>query len=269
MEEENYTVTQNEPEEELDFFSKVTGVFSSPSATFGSMAKFKLRASDYLLPIIIFIIGALLANYLMMNNPTIHDEMMNKQKEQIKKSMDEQVQKGKMSQKEADSQMEKINESMDQTGSTQMIFAMIGIVFGSVIYFVIIAFFFMLIARYALGGTGTYTASMIAYSMPAYIAFIQTIIVLLISITTDKMITGIHLAYFLNIDTQTVTGGILSKFDPFSIWYWYAISVGYAKLFKSENTKKYVITIMGIWLAFGILMVVASQYISFLKWFIR
>jgi hypothetical protein len=56
---------------ELSHKDKLVGVISKPTATFAKVAKFPAKATDWIIPMLIVIVIAILSQVLMMNNPTI------------------------------------------------------------------------------------------------------------------------------------------------------------------------------------------------------
>ena len=57
--------------EELSFTDKFTGVITSPAATFESIAKFELKTSDWLLPIVLMLAAAALFTILKFTDPQV------------------------------------------------------------------------------------------------------------------------------------------------------------------------------------------------------
>ncbi|MBM2813981.1 MAG: hypothetical protein HW421_743 [Ignavibacteria bacterium] len=273
MEEEKNEIIPNEQKESegLNFFANVKGIITSPSATFESIAKHKLENVDYFIPLVLFSISFIITIFIILNDPKLREEYLPYKNEQIKKELDLKVKKGELSQKEADSISETMNDNENGIVKNSMhpifiVYIIGGTFFIVVIGFLIFSYLFMLFVRYALGGSGSFHSSMVAFSMPLYIVFIDFIIFLLYYLFTNQIFVGINLAFFFNIDINTFTGGILSIIDLVDIWYLYVFSVGYAKLFKSGYTKKYVITFMGIWLTLYILIIILRHYFPTVGW---
>ncbi len=103
--------------------------------------------------------------FITSSNPEIKANMIEKQMEQIEKGMQEAVDKGQMTQAQADEQLERTAEFMEQGGSMQLVFGAIGAFIVIFLVFFIISGVFMLLAKFALGGTGDYKASMLAYGI--------------------------------------------------------------------------------------------------------
>ena len=81
--------------------------------------------------------------------------------------------------------------------------------------------------------------------------------------------TGTSVADFVDVEGSSFAGFLLKKADPFSIWFYALVSLGFARMYKSENTGKYFIMVFGIWIGFGIILFFASKALPFLKWFIQ
>ena len=77
-------ISVNEEEDfELNHSDKLVGVFTEPTKTFERMAKFPLKTVDWLLPLILLIIVAVLANFVVMSNPTIRYNVIEKNLAQV------------------------------------------------------------------------------------------------------------------------------------------------------------------------------------------
>ncbi|MHB8930584.1 MAG: hypothetical protein ACYC5R_08310, partial [Melioribacteraceae bacterium] len=72
-------------------------------------------------------------------------------------------------------------------------------------------------------------------------------------------------AAFIDMDKQSIVYFILSKIDVFSIWFYIVAGIGFAKMSKSENTKKYIIVIVSIWLGFSLLFFALGKFLPFFQ----
>jgi len=240
--------SRDENPEELPLSEKIVGVITSPVATFEAMSNQKLKASDWLIPIIVFIILSGLASYLYYNNPVLKAEMEEKSIEAIEKSYQEKIDKGEMTQQEADSQKELILSRMRNTDSSNLIFQFIGIaVFSFIVLFFVNGIFFLFI-KFGMKGDGNYNTALTAYGLTYYIVILQTIITIILSLAFDKFVAGFSLANFIETEWLSFTGFLLRKADPFLIWFYVVLGIGYAKLFKSENIAKYIFLTLSVWI---------------------
>ncbi|MBS3946642.1 MAG: YIP1 family protein [Melioribacter sp.] len=261
-------MSQAEEEElELSHTDKLVGVFSEPGNTFAKMAKTGPKTTDWIIPILVVIVVAILSNIVMMSNPVIKLSIQEKQMAQFEKQMDEAVAKGQMTEAQKEEQLDTIRERMDQGMGTNIIFSVIGIVLFTFISFFVVSGVFYLFTKFALKGAGTYKEAMSAYGLPHYVIVIQVIVMVIAALVMNKFFSGLSVGEFMDADKSTITGFLLNKVDVFSIWFYSLVSIGYAKMFKSEDTGKYFALIFGIWIGFGLLMFLLAQALPFLKWF--
>lgn len=274
MDEKNDNELQNEEtqdeelledEYELTHSDKLVGVFSEPSTTFQKMAQSPVRTTDWLIPLLTFIIVLILSTVMMQTNQQIKYSMMEKQLESIEKNFDEAVNTGRMTQEQADAQMESIRDRMDQGGMAMLIPQIIGIVIFTFIVFFVISGFYFATVKFVLKGDGPYGNAMVAYGLPFYIASVQVILQVIVAMLMSKMVTDLSVTTFMSLDKTEIVGFLLSKVDIFSIWFYVVVGIAYAKMFKSDNTKKYVVTILVLWIGFSLLFFYLAKTFTFLS----
>lgn len=252
---------------EMSHTDKLVGVFSEPDATFSKMSKFPPKTADWVIPILIVIVVAILSQFLMMNNPTIKAAIVEKQMAATEKSLNESVAKGQITQAQADQQLESIRDRIEQGGAIQMVGIFVGIPFGVFLYFFIVSGVFLILAKFILKGEGTYKEAMVAYGLPHYILAIQAIVMVIAALAMNKYITGTSVADFIGTEKNTIAGFILGKLDVFTIWFYVVFGIGLAKMFKSSNTQKYILGVVAVWLGFGLLFFALAKSVPFLSAF--
>lgn len=257
---------QKPVEEELSHTDKMTGIFTEPNNTFTQMAKFPPRTIDWLLPTILMIVFAILSNLLIMSNPNIKSALMDKQIAQMEKSFQDAVEKGQMTQEQADEQIDVIRDRMDQSGGAFMIIQYVSTAFIIFISFFIVALIYYLISRFALKGNGTYASAMVPVGITYYIAIIQVIIMTILSLAFDRFFAGTSIAAFIDADKTTFAGFLLGKLDIFTIWALAVTSIGLARMFKSLNTVKYYIAVFSVWIIWGFITFGIAKAVPFLSW---
>lgn len=270
MDEQNIPNENNIEEveiEELGISDKMVGVLSEPSSLFEKLSNLPIKTIDWLLPLILVIIVAVLSNFVLMNNPEIKANIIEKQTSQIEKNFQEAVDKGQMTQAQADQQLDNIQERMEEGGAGQIMISSIFIVVITFISFFIIAGVYHLLAKFALKGTGEYKSSMLAYGMPHYIIVIQIIAMIILAIAMGRMFMDTSVGSLMNMEKDTIGGLLMHKLDVFSIWFYAVVSIAFAKMFKSENTTNYFIGIFGLWIGFSLIMHFVAQAFPILKWF--
>lgn len=260
--------TPEEPEElELNHTDKLVGIFSEPVKTFTKISTVGSQTSDWLIPLLILILAAILSNILMMSNPAIKATVIERQMQQIEKNLNEAVTKGQLTEAQKEEQLEMIRERIEKGGIQNYILSAIGIIVFSFIVFFIVSGVFMLFAKLILKGEGTYKDAMTAYGLPYYISVIQIIVMVILALATDKMFTSTSLAAFIELDRASILHFILTKLDPFSIWFYSVVSIGFAKMFKSQSMGKYFILIFSMWIGFGLIFFYLAKKVPFLSMF--
>jgi hypothetical protein len=82
-----------------------------------------------------------------------------------------------------------------------------------------------------------------------------------------KLLGDVSIASFTGADKATIAGFILGKLDIFSIWIYAVLSIGLAKMFKSETVGKYYIMVFGLWIIGGLIIFALGQALPFLRGF--
>ncbi len=262
--------SQQEPsgETELSHTDKMAGVFTEPSETFRLTSLFPPKTIDWFLPVLILLVVVAITNILMMNDPQIRMQAQEKQIEQIQKNLDEAVEKGQMTQEQADQQMERIRDQMASMGlGTTMIISTVGVFIVGFIFVFFMSLIYFLFARFVFKDTGSYTSALVANGLTAYISIIQVVLAAVLAILFGRLMNDVSLAALLGSDRTTFLGWVFAKIDPISIWAYAVLSIGLAKMFKSQSTGKYYALVFGIWLIGGLLLFLLAQALPFLKMF--
>lgn len=250
---EDVDIEEELEEEELSHTDKMVGVITEPISTFSKMSKEAAQTKDWIIPLLLFIVVLIISTILMQTNPQIKYALLEKQMEQVEKGLDEAVKNGQMTQDQADERLEQTRGFMENAGATMLIPQVIGILIVSFIVFFVVSGYYFVISKFGLKGNGSYKESMVGYGLPFYIAGIQVIFMLILSMLLNKMFTDTSVGSFIGADKTELLGFLLGKVDPFSIWFYIVVGIGLSKMFKAENCKNYVAMVIASWLVFSIL----------------
>ena len=261
----NNESTEIEEEEELNHTDKIVGVITEPTNMFSQVSQFTAKTVDWIVPLLIFILFVSLSTIIMQTNPQIKHDMIEKQMEAIEKNIDEAVKSGRITQDQADSQMDAIRERIAGGGIAIMIPQIVGIVIVLFIIFFAVSGYFFAVSKFGLKGNGSYKDGMVAYGLPLYIAVIQVIINLILAMLMNKMVTDTSIATLMDSDKTQLAGFLLSKVDPLSIWFYGVVGIGFAKMFKSDSIGKYVGMVIVSWLIFSIIFFYIGKAVPFLN----
>ena len=246
------TVQTDQPQNEMEEIAhtdKIVGVISEPATLFSKLVNLNTKVSDWLLPLVAMVIIALITTFLYMSNPEIRLEMQQQQRKAMQEQFDKLVESGQMTREQADERLNQMGGMMDNPMFTY-VFPSIGIVVMTLLWFFIFTTVAFLIAKFALKGTGTYGQAMTSMGLPLYISVLGAIVMIILSLVMGKMVTGVNPASLTGMDVKSFPGFLLSRFDVFSIWFYVVVGIAFAKMFKSDNVKKYVITSLVVWLIF-------------------
>jgi len=250
------TLQQPDPKpeiEELSHTDKIVGVISEPGGLFSKLVFLPTKVSDWLFPLLALIIVSIIATFIYMSNPEIKYEMQQQQEKAMREQFDKMVESGQMTREQADEQLERSAQFVSNP-VFMYLFPSIGIIVMMLIWFFIFTTIGFLIARFALKGEGTYGQAMTAMGLPLYINVLQSVVLIIAGLLMGKIITGINPAAFMGIDVKTLPGFLLSRLDIFSIWFYAVVGISFAKMFKSDNTNKYIITSLVLWFVFMIII---------------
>ena len=248
-----------QPEGELTHTDKMTGIFTEPSSTFEKIAKFPVKTVDWILPLLILLFVVSVTQVLVMSNEEIAYEVKQKQV----KTMDEMVEKGIITREQADQQIEQSEKfSKSPIG---WILQTVGIfIVGFIVFFLVVLIYF-LFAKFAFNGNGGYSSALVGSGLAAYISIIQVVLAAILALAFGRLMSDLSVASFANMDKTTITGWVLGKIDPLSIWAYAVTSIGLAKMFRSDLTGKYFILVFGVWILGSLLLWGIGQAVPFLS----
>lgn len=255
-------------EDELSHSDKIAGVFTEPTATFEKTAKFPPKTVDWLLPVFLIALLTIISQFLYLSNSELYYQIKEKQLTRIEKNFDKMVQEKKMTREAADQQINDIQDRMEK-GRTPvaMILQAVGIILFVFIAFFIVSGVYFLFAKFALKGDGNYQSAMAANGLMLYIKIIEIIITTILALALGKIIGDTSLASLTGVDRTSFLGFVYEKINPITIWAFIVLSIGLAKMFKSQTTGKYYVMVFGLWIGWGLIiyaLVKAVPFLSFL-----
>jgi hypothetical protein len=256
---------QMSSEQELSHTDKMIGIITAPKETFEKIAKFPPKTLDWFLPVLILCVVIALTQILVMTNPNIAYQAKQKQLESIQKGFDDAVAKGRMTQAQADEQISQIEERMASSGAISYVFQTVGIFIFVFLFFFILSGIYFLFSKFALKGDGAYASALVADGLVSYIGLIHVILASIFAFAFGRLMRDISLASLMDVDKSSIVGWLLAKVDPLSIWAYSVLSIGLAKMFKSDSLAKYFIMVFGLWIVGGLLIWFIAKAVPFLS----
>ena len=251
---------------ELSHSDKMIGVFSEPAKMFSHTSKFPPRNKDWVIPVVIFFIVIALIRIIAMTNKEVYFEAKRQGIDPIEKM----VESGTMTREQGDEAINAIDQQMEfmQGPIGWVITIATTLIFGFIVFFIIVGIYYLFI-KFVLKGEGTFASALVANGLTSYISILQIIIGGILTMLFGKMIMDTSLASVMGSDKNTITGFLLAKIDPISIWSYIILAIGLAKMFKSELTGKYYAVVFGIWLIGMFVLFQLAQAMPFLQNFIQ
>jgi hypothetical protein len=242
---------------ELSHSDKMAGIFTEPTATYSQTAAFPPRTIDWLLPLLLLFLLIGITNFILMKNPDISYSMKQQQVEKI----NELVENKKLTQEQADQQLDNINKFSDSTIGSVITF--VGILVGGSIFFFLIVLIYFMVAKLFFKDDGNYSSALVAAGLPSYIVMIQVILAALLSFVFGRLINDTSVAALMNVERSSLVGWALAKIDPITIWAYFVTAIGLSRMFKSANTVKYLILVFGLWIFGSLIWTFISQSLGF------
>ena len=256
---------QMSSEQELSHTDKMIGIITAPKETFEKIAKFPPKTMDWFIPVLVLCVVIALTQILVMTNPDIAYQAKQKQMEAIQKNFDDAVASGRMTQAQADEQISNIEERMASSGAITYVFQTVGIFIFVFVFFFILCGIYFLFSKFVLKGDGTYASTLVADGLVSYIVMIQIILAAILAFVFGRLMSDVSVASLTGTDKSTIVGWLLAKIDPFSIWAYFVLGIGLAKMFKSQSVGKYIIMVFGLWLVGGLLVWFIAKAVPFLS----
>lgn len=253
---------ENAQGEELSHSDKMIGIFTEPTKTFGQTAKFPPRNKDWVIPLVIFFFIVAVIRMVSMMDEEVFFEAKQKQIDSIEKMVESET----LTREDGDAAIERIDEQMEfmQGPVGWVITIATTLIFGFIVFFIIVGIYFLFV-KLLLKGEGGYASALVANGLTAYISIVQYIIVGILTMTFGALINDTSLAALLGTDRTTIAGFFLAKIDPLSIWAYIVLSIGLAKMFKSQSTGKYYALVFLLWIVGGLLLFLVAQAVPFLS----
>jgi hypothetical protein len=232
----------------LSFTDKLAGVFTSPGETFENVRLTGPTSSNWVLPWLIFAAIAIIIGQIVMQNPSLADQLG----VTIRDQMNESVAKGEMTREQAD-------QAYEFTRPGSIFFTIIyvgGVTLGSLVALFVIALFYWLIGKTAMGATAPYMKVVEVLGLVFFIAIVEHLVTTLLIFAMDSIHAKPALSIFISdFDVKDKSHLIFSKLNIFTFWDLTVSSIGLSRLFQRDLPKVFVLifSLWVLWTAFSII----------------
>jgi hypothetical protein len=254
------TSTTPETPQNIELGDALAGVFTEPGDTFAAV-KQSTKKNYWLVPMIVVIVVSILATLMVLRDEELTAGIQEKQMKAIKERLDKAVKEGKMTQEEANQQIEQSQKFM--TGQMMMIFGLIFSVFGVLLFFFVKALIYwggLKLFR----GNATYVDVLNVLGLSGIIVAIQLVVDTVLAVITGRILVNIGPVLLVNeASVGTAMYTFLANFDLINIWYLIVVGIGLAKAsnLKTSLTVPFVLVLWLLWVAltvFGPLKFIAG-----------
>jgi hypothetical protein len=235
----------------MSFTEKLTNIFVAPGELYENVRDTPKTTSNWLVPLIIFIVVALLLGQLVLQNPAIVDEITRTMTQQFDKA----IQEGKMTQEQADQMSERT-----KPGSMWFTILQIGgTVIMTPIFLVLLALIYWLLGKWGMNATAPFHKVMEVVGLTFFIATLEQIVTTLLMFGLSSIHATPSLGAFVsNFDVQNKLHMALSKINIFTFWDLAVVSIGLSILFRRDMPKVLVL-VFALWLVWSILTVMTGM----------
>jgi hypothetical protein len=234
----------------MSFTEKLTNIFVSPGELYEDVRQTPNTMSNWLIPLIIFIVVAVVTNQIMLHNPSLSGQLGS----EIKKGFDQAIEQGKMTPEQA----EKAYEFASPESKWFRIMQVGGIAIGSPIALLIMALVYWLLGKWGMSGTAPYLKVIEVIGLTFLISTLEVIVTCLLQFLTDSVFASPSLALFVSpLDLHNKVHVALSKINIFTFWNLSVVSIGLSKLFQ-RDLPKVLVLVFALWILWSILSIVAG-----------
>ena len=232
----------------MSFAEKVVNLFTSPGELYEDVQQTPNTTSNWLIPLVIFIVVSLIMGQLVMQNPSLADQMGRT----IRHQFDSAIEQGKMTPEQADQAYE-----MAKPGSTWFLIGQTaGVIIAVPIVLFIITLVYWLLGKWGMKATAPYAKVLEVIGFTFLIGAVESIVTTILMFALDSLFATPSLGAFVsNFDLQNKLHLALAKANIFTIWSLAVTSIGLSKIFQRDFPKVLVLVfaLWIVWSAFSIL----------------
>jgi hypothetical protein len=237
--------------EPMSFGEKFINIITAPGELFEHVRLTGKTTSNWLLPMLLFIVIAVLLNQLILTNPSLVEQMTSL----MRKGIDEAVAKGSMTAQQA----EQAEQYMRADSILFRIQAVVGIALVSPIALFLLALVYWLLGKWGMNASAPYMKVVEVAGLTFFISIIETIVTTMMQYGLDSLFAGPHLAAFVsNFDMTNKLHMALAKVNLFTIWDLTVVSIGLSKLFQ-RHLPKVLVLVFALWIIWSVFTVATGM----------
>jgi hypothetical protein len=242
-------VTGEQPVAPMSFTERLTNIFAAPSELFDNVRNSASTPSNWVVPLIIFILIAFGMSQLTIRNPSLASQLKDQISQQAEKRFQEAIKNGKMTAEQADQARDQMEKFTDPASPWMTITTAGSLVIVIPIGLFLVCLVYWLLGRTVMKATTPYMKVVEVVGLTFFIGCLESIVTTIMAIGFDKLHAGPNLALFV-LDSFSIDNKIhllLSKINLFTIWDLSVVSIGLSRLFMKDLSKVLVL-VFALWI---------------------
>jgi len=236
----------------MSFSEKLVNIFTSPGELFENVRLTEKTTSNWLVPMLIFIVVAVLLNQLIFTNPSLVGQMS----DLMAKGMNEAVEKGSMTAEQA----AQAEQFMKPDSLMFRIQSAVGVILVSPIAMFLLALVYWLLGKWGMSASAPYMKVVEVVGLTFFISILESVVTTLLQYGLDSLFAGPNLAMFVSdFDMKNKLHMALAKVNIFTIWDLTVASIGLSKLFQ-RHLPKVLVLVFALWIIWSIFTVATGMH---------
>jgi hypothetical protein len=240
--------------EPMPLGERIVNIFTAPGELFENVRLTGKTTSNWLLPMVLFIVIAVALNQLILTNPSLVEQMSTV----MRKGIDEAVAKGSMSATQA----EAAAEFMRPDSIIFRLQQILGVTLVTPVALFLLSLIYWLLGKWAMSARAPYMKVVEVVGLTFFISILETIVTTLLAYGMDSLFAGPNLALFVShYDLQNKLHMTLSKVNLFTIWDLAVVSIGLSKLFQ-RDLPKVLVLVFALWILWSAFTVITGMHFA-------
>ena len=231
----------------ISFSDIIINVFASPSEAFEGLRTSPVRATVWVVPLILLILLSSGSQYLMNSNESLKAQSQ----ETMRQVYQRQVESKRMTQEQADQTMER----MEGMGGVMIAVRIVGTTIFFVVVFFLAALVLWPLGKLSLKATASYGKYLELWGASQWISILGIVVTmgLVLGLNSIYASPSAALAVYSTYDLFSSTHRILSLLNLFSIWQFLLVGIGLST-YAQKPLPVGIGLAMGLWLIWTAIM---------------
>ena len=250
--------TQAAPVKPMTFTEKLANIFAAPGELFENVRLTGKTTSNWLLPMFIMILVAVIMQQIVISNPSLADQTREMISKTTETRLQKAVQEGKMTPEQAQQAREQ-TEAFAQPGSTiSTVIRIVGILVVMPIVLFLISLVYWLVGKTAMSASAPYMKVVEVVGLTFLIGAVESIVTTVMMIGFDSLHATPSLALFVqNFSIENKLDLALAKVNVFTIWSLIVTSIGLSKLFQ-RDLPKVLVLVFALWVLWSVVTILTG-----------